>query len=320
VEFEAGNYEQAMLKLEGAATMSRAAADARGMAMASWWLAAVRVRMGQTEEGERLAHECLSIARPIGDPDFITGGLRTLAFARAWQGKYAESQRRVQEWLAVYNEVGLSDSIALTWLAYAALHQGQYAEARSHSQRALDWAKEAIETIVVGMALLQLGRVAVCKGAHGEARRLLLDSIAAYETVGWTEFAAESQSVLPYAALGLGDADEARRHLVEALRWTTERGSFPVLLSAFPVAGLLLLDQGEEERAVEIYATACTLPAVANSRWYEDVAGRPIAEAAAKLPAEVVAAAQERGRARDTWATAKELVVEFEAQVEPLTD
>jgi len=51
---------------------------------------------------------------------------------------------------------------------------------------------------------------------------------------------------------------------------------------------------------------------VANSRWFEDVAGREIAAAAEALPPEVVAAAQERGRARDLWATVEELLDELQ--------
>jgi hypothetical protein len=50
---------------------------------------------------------------------------------------------------------------------------------------------------------------------------------------------------------------------------------------------------------------------VRNSPWYEEVAGRHIASLAAGLPGEVVAAAQERGRAQDLWATLEELVAEF---------
>jgi len=50
---------------------------------------------------------------------------------------------------------------------------------------------------------------------------------------------------------------------------------------------------------------------VANSRWFEDVAGRHIAAVAATLPPEVVTAAQERGRARDLEATVAELLVEL---------
>jgi hypothetical protein len=67
------------------------------------------------------------------------------------------------------------------------------------------------------------------------------------------------------------------------------------------------------ERAVEVYALASRYSAVANSRWFEDIAGKHIAAAATILPPDVVAAAQERGRARDLWATMEELLAELEA-------
>jgi hypothetical protein len=51
---------------------------------------------------------------------------------------------------------------------------------------------------------------------------------------------------------------------------------------------------------------------VANSRWYEDVFGKLIEAVAASLPPDVVAAAQARGRARDLWETAEELLAELE--------
>ena len=80
---------------------------------------------------------------------------------------------------------------------------------------------------------------------------------------------------------------------------------------ALPAMALVLADRGEIERAVELYALASRYPMVANSRWYEDVAGQHIAAVAATLPPDVVAAAQERGRARDLKATIAELLVEL---------
>ena len=88
-------------------------------------------------------------------------------------------------------------------------------------------------------------------------------------------------------------------------------------LQALPAMALLLLDgeralwQRDVERAVELYALVSRYPHVANSRWFEDVAGREIRAAAEGLPSEVVAAAQERGRARDLWATVEELLGEL---------
>jgi hypothetical protein len=75
---------------------------------------------------------------------------------------------------------------------------------------------------------------------------------------------------------------------------------------------LLLADLGKGERAVEIYALASRYGFVANSHLWEDIAGHEIAALAATLPQEVVAAAQERGRARDLDTTVQELLVELE--------
>jgi hypothetical protein len=107
----------------------------------------------------------------------------------------------------------------------------------------------------------------------------------------------------------LGRSEQARQHLRDALQITGSAAHFwePLLLSLAAVS-LLLADAGQAERAVEIFALASRYDYVANSRWFEDVIGNHIAAAAATLPPEVVAAAQERGKARDLWETAQELL------------
>jgi hypothetical protein len=92
-------------------------------------------------------------------------------------------------------------------------------------------------------------------------------------------------------------------------------GAILPVLHTLPAAALLLADRGEAERAVELYALASRHPVVANSRWFEDVAGRHIVAAAAHpegVPPELAVAAQERGRERDLWATLEELLTELE--------
>ena len=77
------------------------------------------------------------------------------------------------------------------------------------------------------------------------------------------------------------------------------------------MAATLSAAQGKPEQAVELYALASCHPYIANSRWFADVAGRDIEAVAEKVPPEVVAAAQERGRMRDLWATVEELLTEL---------
>jgi hypothetical protein len=111
----------------------------------------------------------------------------------------------------------------------------------------------------------------------------------------------------------------ARQAVREALQiGDRTRGFFPCIF-AMPALALLLADAGEGEQATELYALASRYPFVAHSRWFEDVAGRHISAEAAALPPDVVAAAQERGRARDLQATVKELLEELARQGEPVS-
>ena len=71
---------------------------------------------------------------------------------------------------------------------------------------------------------------------------------------------------------------------------------------------------------MEIFALASRYLFIVNSRWFEDVVGRRITIASASLPSDMVAAAQERGRARDLDETVAELLAEFEVDVVSLTD
>jgi hypothetical protein len=77
------------------------------------------------------------------------------------------------------------------------------------------------------------------------------------------------------------------------------------------VAAWLLAGEGEKERPVELYALAAQNPFVANSRWFEDVAGSHIRAVAATLPTAVVTATRERGQARNLKSTVGELLADL---------
>jgi hypothetical protein len=99
-----------------------------------------------------------------------------------------------------------------------------------------------------------------------------------------------------------------------ALRIAAELHAHNTVLHSLPAAALLRVDGGKVEQAVELYALSWRHPYVAQSRWFDDVAGKHIEAIAATLPPDVVVAARERGRARDLRATAEELLAELEEQ------
>jgi hypothetical protein len=83
-------------------------------------------------------------------------------------------------------------------------------------------------------------------------------------------------------------------------------------LLSLPIFSCLLVEQAEIEMAVEIFALAMEFPFVFNSQWFECIFGREISTAAKTLPIEIIEAAQKRGRERDLWKTAKELLAELD--------
>jgi hypothetical protein len=95
------------------------------------------------------------------------------------------------------------------------------------------------------------------------------------------------------------------------LAWAQESQMLMPALFGLVAAARLLADEGERERAVELYALAAQNPFVANSRWFGDVAGKALSEVTATLPAERVAILQESGRNRDLEATVAEILSEM---------
>ena len=232
------------------------------------------------------------------------------------RGKFAEAHAQCLQALALYEDAG--HQRFLSWvledLGAARLHQSQYEEARAQAQKSLISAREVGDWFSIARSLRLLATVALTEEDYAQARQLLEESLAVYREFGDRGELSWALTISAYAARGLSDRPEARAHLCEALRTAVEIGAFAPLLYALPTAALLLADQREVERAVELYALASRYAFVANSRWFEDVAGKHIAAVAATLPLDVVCAAQERGRSRDLWDTAQELLEELERE------
>ena len=315
IDNETGDPEGAKRRLEEGAVISRAAGDVRGVAEATRWLSWVHTFQGELEEGERTAREAVSSLRSLGDRAGVAWALTDLASDLWWAGRYAESQSQLEEHVAVIDDLGLRSSFGLLALAWVGMHQGRYQEARCHIDQATAIAREADALQLVGDGLHQLGHLALREGAYAEARRLVEDALAMYRTLGLQQASAVVQSVLAHAARGLGDPQQARNHIARAARTGIDRGALPSLAYSLPVAALLLLDEGKTERALEAWASALRLPCVANSRWFEDVVGLRIEAAADALPAELAAAARERGRARDPQATLRAVVDELTGEL-----
>jgi tetratricopeptide (TPR) repeat protein len=233
--------------------------------------------------------------------------------AHILSGRYVEADAALQECAAFYRDWGGRVYLGrlLPTLNMAQMHLGRYAQARDTAHEAVALNRESGSRLPEGQAMAVLGAVALAEGRDVDAGDLLRQAIDIYQADRNRAWLGEARAYAGYVARRLGQGQETQQSLAEALRLGLEVDSLLPLWAALPAVALLLADRGEVERAVELYALAWRYPAVAHSRWYEDVAGRQLAAAAASLPPQAAAAAQERGRARDVWATARELLAEM---------
>ncbi len=308
-----GAYGEAMQYCEKSLALRQAVGDYGGAAWTLGMLSIVAMHQGQFEEAEGLIQQGFALLDQVGGRGQFMQGLWFLGWASSWHGGFAEACVAGEETLAFNEERRLRpysvSSMAL--LSQARVHLGQYAQARDQAQVGLAVAREIGFGLGAGLVQLTLGRVALAEGSYSEAQRLLQGSVAAHRIHGAVHDVGLSLGSLAIAARAAGKLVQARKHVCEALHMALEIGCFLVLIHGLPAASLLLADEGQGERAIEVYALASCYRCVADSLWYEDVVGRHIAALAATLPPGAVAAAQECGRARDLETTARELLTEL---------
>jgi predicted ATPase/DNA-binding SARP family transcriptional activator len=315
--FNLCTYREGKRLFEESLAIRQSLYDRRGIARSLFALGITIMSYGQFDQSERLLRKSIALCRKVGEQPILAEGLLGLAQLFVYGlGRFDEAHQLIDEGEAIFADLGWRDRIALSGAVrgYARMHQGQYGQARALADAALAIAREVGHRPSIAFALAMLGETALAEERYDGIEDLLEEAVAIDDEIAHREGTSWALPTLGYALRALGQPSRAWHHLSTALRVGAEIGSFPLLVTPLPGIAMLLADQGETERAVELYALASRYPTGARSRWYEDVVGRHIAAAAATLPPDVVAAAQERGRARDLAATVAELLAELGSQ------
>jgi predicted ATPase/class 3 adenylate cyclase len=309
-----GLFDQARnLHIEGL-ELWRALGDRKGLALSMAELSLI-ITDRHIDQAERFGRESVAILRELGDEAGLANGLFCLGMGLISSGKYVEGQELMEESAAISDELGIAVNAAWArmWSAFACLHLNQRDQAQHRVVHTLDLFREKHLTIYTACSLSVLGMAALAGAAPGEAVGIFEESIALFRQAGTPEPLSRELANLGLTLLKLNETAKAQWYIIEALQSAHPTQLQTTILCALASTALLLASSDQPERAVELYALAYRYPQVANSHWFEDVVGREIADASADLPPEVVAAAQERGRARDLMETVAELLVELEA-------
>jgi tetratricopeptide (TPR) repeat protein len=307
---DTGAYDRAHELYQDCLALRQATGDRKGIAQALLRLSSIAQYRDQNDAAVRLMRESISICQEIDDRGGVSSGLNDLSTTLVFLGRPAEARELIEDSPAIQDNLGYVTQVAHFILGYAHMQLGEYRAARRQAQLSLDFAQETGFTPHIARGYWLLGCIALAQDAFPEAEAHLLESLAALQTLG-QEQAELAFVLLGYANWGLRRVDQALRYLFDALKISAAAHSAAMPLGpllALPAIALSLVDQGEVERAVELHALVTRYPFAAHSRWFEDVAGRRIAESAAALPPDTSQAAQQRGETLDLWGTVDDLM------------
>jgi predicted ATPase/transcriptional regulator with XRE-family HTH domain len=305
-----GEFDQAIqLTQEGLAIRKRLG-NHEGMANSLDLLGKILRAKGQLSEAEKCNRESLAWVQELGRPVHVAVLLTNLANTLIWEGKFEEAEAQVRESLASFEYLNIASPYTSTLIAKALLHKGQYAEALAYAQSGLENGLKLSDQLSIGLAYFNLGDIALMENRLEEAEGQLLKSSASMLANKQNILYGLPMADLAYVSLALDQSDRAAQYLSKCLEYAIKTRSFMPAIQALPAIALLALDQGDIEWAVEVYALACTYPFISNSKWFEEMVGKPLSVAATQLPNEVVEAASFRGKALDLW----HLIEEWQAK------
>jgi predicted ATPase/transcriptional regulator with XRE-family HTH domain len=308
-----GPHEQAKQPLWECIAMTKETGQRIVRATALQGLGVACMALEDYAEARQHLQESLALFQALGHQWGIAQCLQHLGDVARAQEQYAEAQQRYQESLTVRTDLGdrWGMAIALGRLGSLARTIGAHEDAQLRYHESLAIFTALSHRLGIAMVLGNLGRVAFAQGKLAEAHQLHQESLSLSRATGNKRAIAISLNQLGMVHHALGDYRAARQAFDEALTTALEIGMVPLALEVLVGLAALVAQAGAAERAIELLALGLQHPA--GTQRTRDRTGRLLAELAAQLPPEIVAAAQERGRQRDLCATRQELLAELEA-------
>jgi tetratricopeptide (TPR) repeat protein len=287
--------------------------DTSGTAAALSWLGYIYRDQGQLETAGRLTEESIALYDILGNRAKMAHGQLALGWLHFYCGRYAEACELFKESVTAFAELGLPDPIIAPRisLGLATMEMGRYSEGRTLVQAHIAQSRTAHNQHQTAFGLVAMAGLAIIDAQYVEAEQLAIESSAIYQEIKDPDRKAMANVLYGFAQRGLGRLGAAWLTCIPGLKLAVANRDLALLLFAIPCIALLLVDQGEVERAVDAYALIASLPLVANSQLRWDLAGRYLAEAVSTLPPATVAGAFVRGQAKDLWAGAEALLLDL---------
>ncbi len=267
---------------------------------------------GILDDFKRYGEESLRLRREIGDQVGIAWSIAPVAHSLARDGHFAPAEGLWWERIRLGQEVGAPSLIALGYahISYQIYFpQGDFVRARMTAEEGIKIGTETNILSSVGFGLMTLGLIASMEENYQEAEQLCQQATAT-TSLAWVVGMAAWGSTI--AACGLEDYQTVNKFFSIAFDYRLHMFARVGIVGCLPIAAILLLQKGDQVRAVELLALAFTHP-VRASGWMEKwpLLARLRLQLEQKLGDKEYAAAWERGMRLDVDEVAAELMQQF---------
>ena len=308
---ETGQLTASKETIEAGLTIRQNLDDIRGIASSYANLANTVANMGRFEEAIELYRKSIALFAELNDLGQQSYQIFRLAAALVHAGEFNESFQLLEKSNTIHQELGVPTALGMITIlsSFALMHLGRYEEAVP-----LHLDAQSLSGRNTGYALKDMGRTKLVMGHNIEAQNRLEKAVALFRHRGDMNGLGQALGSLGFLALREHKIADARLYIYKNLQIAADTQVYLPSLTALAGIALLRLADHDAKSAVELYELARQHKHVANSKWFEDIAGKSITAASQGLPPAVVDAAQSRGKGRQLAPTIQELWIEVSTQ------
>jgi len=308
-----GTFNEADRLLEECLAIQQELGNPRLIGQTITGLSWVAIAQGNLKKGERLARQGYQAFQKGGGWEDIAEGKLYYGISVFYKGQFDEAYSLIQSSKDIFERQAhkLSLAKAITELSLCLFHLGKYEQAYAYGQRGLALNEDLGSYSNIEYARFIQSWAALGIGSLPEAEHLGRQAVTGSQIKEDIIREGMSSAILGFTLRAVDKGLKAKTFLRRSLQIGHEFGAYSPIVIGLPVVALLLVDENQIERAVEIYSQVKSHPIVGTSRWWRDAVGHKIDHAGSSLSSSVLDAAKARGKSLDLWETAKGLLDDF---------
>lgn len=261
------NYSESVDFFEQSLSYYRELGDQYHIARTLFNIANWKWYFGDREQITKAIRESIVIRQKIGDRIGLAWSFGLLASEEILRGTFDKAEQHFREMNNIHLEVKNIGALALgkSWLGLEIYFmRGDFENSKLLAQEVLDTAPDDNYPLASGYAFATLGMIASMEGDYTKAYQLCTE---AHSITSWPDLLEVANWGLSVAAAGLGNFQQAREFIQSVIQYSIAVASPAWIIWCLPSVSLILHNEGEKLKAVEMLALASTHP-IGVGEWF----------------------------------------------------